>query len=383
MNERIQTISSTLRRQVLEPLKGSFVSKDEVIDLLGVTLVAGENLFILGPPGTAKSAIVRALSQLVGGKTFEYLLTRFTEPSELFGPFDIRKLKEGDLETNTEGMLPEASFAFLDELLNANSAILNSLLNVLHERVMRRGKEVRKLPLLCTVGASNHLPEDEALEALFDRFLLRVRCGYADESRLQEVLEAGWKLESKQQESQVAVSIEDLRWLNEQISTVNLQPIYSVLLDRIHRMREAGLPLSDRRAVKLQRIIASSALLCGRLEAQVSDLWVLRHVWDNGEQIEMLQALVDEVVGKEEEEEHSHPGSRHDGTPDPDVVSSLLDGFESQLDNLTEVEDSESALSIMKDQLSSLSARIEWINNETSREHLKVRIDNIWNRIAV
>ena len=383
MNERIQTISTTLRRQVLEPLKGSFVSKDEVIDLLGVTLVAGENLFILGPPGTAKSAIVRALSQLVGGKTFEYLLTRFTEPSELFGPFDIRKLKEGDLETNTEGMLPEASFAFLDELLNANSAILNSLLNVLHERVMRRGKEVRKLPLLCTVGASNHLPEDEALEALFDRFLLRVRCGYADESRLQEVLEAGWKLESKQQESQVAVSIEDLRWLNEQISTVNLQPIYSVLLDRIHRMREAGLPLSDRRAVKLQRIIASSALLCGRLEAQVSDLWVLRHVWDNEEQIEMLQALVDEVVSKEEEEEHSHPGSRHDGTPDPDVVSSLLDGFESQLDNLTEVEDSESAIAVMKDQLSSLSARIEWINNETSREHLKVRIDNIWNRIAV
>jgi len=383
MNERIQTISQTLRRQVLEPLKGSFVSKDEVIDLLGVTLVAGENLFILGPPGTAKSAIVRALSQLVGGKTFEYLLTRFTEPSELFGPFDIRKLKEGDLETNTEGMLPEASFAFLDELLNANSAILNSLLNVLHERVMRRGKEVRKLPLLCTVGASNHLPEDEALEALFDRFLLRVRCGYADESRLQEVLEAGWKLESKQQEPQVAVSIEDLRWLNEQISTVNLQPIYSVLLDRIHRMREAGLPLSDRRAVKLQRIIASSALLCGRLEAQVSDLWVLRHVWDNEEQIEMLQALVDEVVSKNEEEEHSHPGSRHDGTPDPDVVSSLLDGFESQLDNLTEVEDSESAIAVMKDQLSSLSARIEWINNETSREHLKVRIDNIWNRIAV
>ncbi len=105
---------------------------------------------------------------------FDYLLTRFTEPNELFGPFDIRKLREGDLVTNTEGMLPEADFVFLDELLNANSAILNSLLMALNERSFRRGRETRKLPALMFVGASNSLPEDGALGALFDRFLLRV-----------------------------------------------------------------------------------------------------------------------------------------------------------------------------------------------------------------
>ena len=85
--------------------------------------------------------MVRELSKLINGKTFEYLLTRFTEPNELFGPFDIRKLREGDLVTNTEGMLPEANLIFLDELLNANSAILNSLLMVLNEKIFRRGKE--------------------------------------------------------------------------------------------------------------------------------------------------------------------------------------------------------------------------------------------------
>src|SRR5436190_13769979 len=159
-----------LADDVLAPMKQAFVGKDEIIDLLGVCLVAGENLFLLGPPGTAKSALVHDLARRLEGQVFDYLLTRFTEPHELFGPFDIRKLREGDLVTNTEGMLPEASFVFLDELLNANSAILNSLLLVLNERLFRRGRETRRLPLLMAVGASNHLPQDDALGALFDRF---------------------------------------------------------------------------------------------------------------------------------------------------------------------------------------------------------------------
>src|ERR1700744_3665681 len=169
-------ITQRLVDEVLTPMKRDFIGKDEVIDLLGICLVGGENLFILGPPGTAKSALVNQLAARLEGRSFDYLLTRFTEPNELFGPFDIRKLREGELATNTEGMLPEASFVFLDELLNANSAILNSLLLVLNERVFRRGRETRALPTLMVVGASNRLPEDEALRALFDRFLMRVRC---------------------------------------------------------------------------------------------------------------------------------------------------------------------------------------------------------------
>ena len=196
---------------VLSHLKDIFVGKDDIIDLMGICLAGRENLFLLGPPGTAKSAMVRELAKLLKGKTFEYLLTRFTEPNELFGPFDIRKLREGELVTNTEGMLPEANLIFLDELLNANSAILNSLLMILNEKVFRRGRETRDLPVLMIVGASNHLPEDEALNALFDRFLLRVRCDYVDTHLLNNVLDAGWKLEKKQLASDVAtIRYEDI-----------------------------------------------------------------------------------------------------------------------------------------------------------------------------
>src|SRR5688572_26748916 len=192
MNSNINQLN-----KVLEFVKHSFVGKNEIIDLLGISLVAKENAFLLGPPGTAKSAIIRLLSECIeGGKNFEYLLTRFTEPNEIFGPFDIRKLKEGELVTNTEGMMPEASLIFLDEIFNANSAILNSLLMALNERVFRRGKETRKLPALMFVGASNVLPEDEALNALLDRFLIRIKCDYVDPDHMKEVLLSGWKLEN-------------------------------------------------------------------------------------------------------------------------------------------------------------------------------------------
>src|SRR5260370_39704303 len=101
------------------------------------------------------------------------MLTRFSEPNEVFGPIDIVKLREGMVATVTTGMLPEAEFVFLDELFNANSAILNNLLTVLNERVYRRGAETHPLPLLSLFSASNHLPEEDALRALCDRFLLR------------------------------------------------------------------------------------------------------------------------------------------------------------------------------------------------------------------
>lgn len=191
-NDPALALGRQLTEAVLEPMKQMFVGKDDIIDLFGVCLVARENLFLLGPPGTAKSSLVQKLAQRLQGRVFDYLLTRFTEPNELFGPFDIRRLREGDLVTNTEGMLPEADLIFLDELLNANSAILNSLLLVLNERVFRRGRETYPLPTLMVVGASNRLPEDDALGALFDRFLLRVYCDKVAPEDLASGLESGY-----------------------------------------------------------------------------------------------------------------------------------------------------------------------------------------------
>src|SRR5690349_21689752 len=255
-------ITARLVAEALTPMKQSFVGKDEIIDLMGISLIGGENLFILGPPGPAKSALVHQLAARLEGRTFDYLLTRFTEPNELFGPFDIRKLRDGELQTNTEGMLPEASLVFLDELLNANSAILNSLLVALNERVFRRGKETRPLAALMFVGASNHLPEDDALQALFDRFLLRVHCDNVPGERLPDVLTAGWKLGSEAV-AKSSVHFDELRSAQTALATIELGGVRKAFSELVHRIRHAGIPVSDRRAVKLQRVIAASALLCG------------------------------------------------------------------------------------------------------------------------
>ena len=232
-------IAARLRDEVLSPMKDTFVGKDEVIELLGVCLVARENLFIHGPPGTAKSALVQQMARRIEGQVFDYLLTRFTEPNEIFGPFDIRELRDGNLVTNVEGMLPEATFVFLDELLNANSAILNSLLLVLNERVFRRGRETRSLPTLMVVGASNHLPEDEALGALFDRFLLRVNCVNVPDDSLTDVLQAGWQLEKKVV-AEPTISIQNVLDVQQLVPQVSFGDVTQKYVELVSRLRQAG-----------------------------------------------------------------------------------------------------------------------------------------------
>jgi MoxR-like ATPase len=362
---------------VLQFVKDTFVGKNEIVDLLGISLIAKENAFLLGPPGTAKSAIVRRLSDCIeGGKNFEYLLTRFTEPNEIFGPFDIRKLKEGELLTNTEGMMPEASMVFLDEIFNANSAILNSLLMALNERIFRRGKETRKLPALMFVGASNVLPEDEALNALLDRFLIRIRCDYVDTDLLEEVLLAGWKLENTTSE-RPAITPQDIQDLQKQSKKVNLSPIRKQFVDLVHNLRNTGIKVSDRRAVKIQNLLAASALICGRSEAIVSDLWVLKHIWDTEEQIEILAGIIDSVIDKDQSPQ-AHPQAHFNKSPNAEElikeVQLLTERWSSG--NLSFEEQN-----VVKDKLRYVQTRCNWVKKGEHKQHIQTEIEKLWQKM--
>src|SRR5271165_1903456 len=260
-----------LRAEVIVPLQRRFVGRDEVIDLIALAVVAGEHLFLHGPPGTAKSALIRQFAQALRGQYFEYLLTRFSEPNEVFGPIDLVRLREGTVATVTTGMLPEGEFIFLDELFNANSAILNNLLTVLNERIYRRGAEVHRLPLLSLFAASNHLPEDDALRALFDRFLLRSHVENLKREELPRLLAAGWELE-RLSPLESSVSAADLRTLSQRVYEINLRGVGDRFAGVVSKVRDLGVALSDRRAVKILKLVAASAVLCGRKAAEVSDL---------------------------------------------------------------------------------------------------------------
>ncbi|WP_294234478.1 AAA family ATPase [uncultured Chryseobacterium sp.] len=364
--------------KVLTFVKDTFVGKNDVVDLLGICLLARENAFLYGPPGTAKSAIVRTLAKTVkDGKNFEYLLTRFTEPNEIFGPFDIRKLKEGELLTNTEGMMPEASMVFLDEIFNANSAILNSLLMALNEKIFRRGKETKHLPALMFVGASNVLPEDEALNALFDRFLIRINVDYVSPDLLHQLLLAGRKLENNMETETPEILSHEIRDLQELCKTIDLRPVYEVYLNTVISLRNTGIAISDRRAVKLQNLIAASALICGRNEAVLSDLWVLKHIWDTEEQIEILEGIVNRTIEKDDHPK-SHPQAMQNKTPNPEEV---MKDVKILVEKWNQGSLSFEEQNVIKDKLRYLQTRCEWIRNSEQKQFIQQEIENLWQKI--
>ena len=164
--------------RLLEGLEPGLVERRQVLRLSLLAALAGEHTLLIGPPGTAKSALARRIHLAFReARYFERLLTRFTVPEELFGPLSIRALEEDRYERHVAGFLPDAEVAFIDEVFKANSAILNALLTLLNEREFDNGAGRVRCPLISVIGATNQVPEDEVAEAFFDRFLLRLTVG--------------------------------------------------------------------------------------------------------------------------------------------------------------------------------------------------------------
>ncbi len=267
------SLSDTARelRESLASACHGLVEREVLVDLVALAAVAREHLLVIGPPGTAKSEAVRRAAGATGAVMFEYLLGRFTEPSEIFGPVDLRKLREGLVETETRGMLPEAEFAFLDEVFQGSTAILNTLLGILNERTFRRGHTLLVCPLRVCVGASNALPEEESLAAFADRFLLRAFLEPVPGPRLEELLEGGWAL--GQRPAVRGATVAHLDRLAATARAADLTPVRPLVAHAVRLLRGAGIALSDRRAVRLQALVAAAGALAGRTGPTEADLW--------------------------------------------------------------------------------------------------------------
>ncbi len=302
-------------RGVARALEERFLGRSEVIRCLLVSVLAGEHAVLIGPPGTAKSALVRAFARLCDARYFEYLLTRFTEPNEIFGPVDIAAFREGSYRRRTDGMLPEAEVVFLDEVFKSNSAILNSLLTLLNERRFVSGGVALKCPLLTAIGASNEVPQDSDLAAIFDRFLLRVRADYLDAFHFQDLLARGWRLEAalvRDEPVLPLVSATELRAAQAAIArdTRFDDAFLSAYRTLVLQIRAEGIGLSDRRVVKLLKLAAASAFLDGRSAPDASDLFLLKHVWNAEDQASILEGLVSPLL---EGHYREHPEARRLG----------------------------------------------------------------------
>jgi len=270
MHDNVPSSAEALASAIREAGRG-LVGRQSLVETIALAAVAGEHVLVIGPPGTAKSEAARRFSRAIRGSYFEYLLGRFTEPGEIFGPVDFRKLKEGVVETDTTGMLPEAEIAFLDEVFQGSTAILNTLLGILNERRFRRGRSVIECPLRICIGASNALPADDALAAFADRFLVRVFVEPTADPELEDLLSGGWSLLSSSEESPATIA--DLDTLAAAARAADLDTVRPLLAHAIRKLRQNGVALSDRRAVKLQKLVAAAAVLAGRTAPTAADLW--------------------------------------------------------------------------------------------------------------
>jgi MoxR-like ATPase len=301
--------------QIAQTLESRFLGKDEVIRLLLIATIAGEHAVLIGPPGTAKSALIRTFAKLIQARYFEYLLTRFTEPNEIFGPVDIAAFREGKYVRRTEGMLPDAEIVFLDEVFKSNSAILNALLTLLNERRYTSGGQVLKCPILSCFGASNEVPTDETLTAIFDRFLLRIRSDNLDAYHFQDLLQKGLMNEvmgltdAPVQPLASAREIAELHRAFAQRLRFT-EEFFSAYKGLIFQVRAEGISVSDRRVVKLLKLFGASAFLDGRPQPDASDFFVLKHIWNNEDQAAILEAIVQPVL---EAHYRDHPQARRVG----------------------------------------------------------------------
>ncbi len=301
--------------QIARELESRFLGKDEVIRLLLIAVVAGEHAVLVGPPGTAKSALIRMFARLLDAHYFEYLLTRFTEPNELFGPVDISAFREGRYQRRVEGMLPTSEIVFLDEIFKSNSAILNSLLTLLNERRYTSGGAVLKCPLLSCFGASNEVPTDETLTAVFDRFLLRIRSENLDAYHFQDLLTKGVQHEIHSLTDAPVVplaSASEIQGLHRAFATRMRfsEEFFSQYKGLVFQIRAEGISLSDRRVVKLLKLFAASAFLDGRDQPDAGDFFVLKHIWNNEDQAAILESIVTPML---EAHYRDHPHARRVG----------------------------------------------------------------------
>lgn len=302
-----------------------FVQKQEIIDLMVVSAIAQEPLLIVGPPGTAKSDLVLKFKDALGvegGDYYEYMLTRFTEPSEIIGAIDIQELRDGRYIRRKQGKLPTARMAFLDEIFKSNSAILNILLTIINEKKFYQDGAPEDVPLRVLFAATNEIPEQGELAALKDRFVLKVMSHSVADEHFQELIDAGLQAESYRNLNQKPWSeghctLDDLLKANRYLTYLfarkqgdgrgdEQNDRHLFFPDDVFRefqrlvktlVREDKIFISDRKLVKLYKLFRVRAWLFSGGTVNLGDLQLLAYLGESISEIERLREKVPLLLG--------------------------------------------------------------------------------------
>ncbi len=297
--------------KILEALNYGIFERKDHINKAFLAAMSGEAIFLLGPPGVAKSLIARRLKYAFkDAKSFEYLMNRFSTPEEIFGPLSIAKLRDEDkLERKVESYLPNANIAFLDEIWKAGPSIQNTLLTIINEKIFRNGSNEIKVPLIGLIAASNELPTPNmGLEALWDRFIIRmVVNNIKDMETFASMITSTENLLVDNVNNKLKITIGEYDKWQKEIDKIDLSkeiiPLiqYVRVLIQNYNQDDANdrIYISDRRWKKIINVLRTSAYINGRDYVDLMDCFLIEDmIWDNPSQIEHVQRIIREAIGK-------------------------------------------------------------------------------------
>ena len=301
-NQNLITGAQAKINMIKKEMNEQFMERDAVIDCMMYALVSGQSMLMLGEPGTAKSKITYELcSRIENGNYFQWMLNKTSDPSEILGPYSIKEMENDKFMRITTGKLPEAHIAFIDECFKANAPVLNILLPIMNEKIFYNDGKPNDIPLMTMIGASNEGPEDESLNAFYDRFLFRINVKYVKDAANKKRMYTNYVNERAGLSglvSKTTITIEEIKALTDASKNILVpKEIINKFIKFVNDLDKQTIHLSDRRQNECFKILQASAIIHGRQQVGLDDFKSLIYVlWDKEEQIPVIESTIIKMI---------------------------------------------------------------------------------------
>lgn len=302
INPSVLQSAQAKMQQISVEMNQLFVERDELIKLMMLAITTGTNLLMLGPPGTAKSAITYELcGRIENAKYFQWMLNKTSDPSEILGPFSVKEMENDKFMRITTGKLPEAHIAFMDEVFKSNAPTLNALLTIMNEHMFYNDGKAVDVPLISMFGASNEPPEDESLDAMYDRFIFRMNVQYIHDAANKKRMHSNYvdnRAGLLGLAGKTTITLDELLVLQQASKSVKVsKDIINKFIRLISDLDRQAIHVSDRRQNECFKIMQGSAVLRGSNVVGLDDFRSLIYVlWEKEEHIPIIESTILKMV---------------------------------------------------------------------------------------